>query len=98
MKSVGTIEDGTGLWYAPNTDATNSSGFTGLAGGIINASGGFGSVGIGGFWWSSSSEIPFGLGPYCRLLLYNVNALNIGVNFEKSWGFICTLREGLTPT
>ena len=35
MKSVGTIEDGTGLWYFPNLDATNSSGFTGFPGGDV---------------------------------------------------------------
>ena len=34
MKSVGTIEDGTGLWYFPNLDATNSSGFTALPAGF----------------------------------------------------------------
>lgn len=34
MKSTGTIEAGTGLWYSPNTDATNSSGFSGLPAGI----------------------------------------------------------------
>jgi uncharacterized protein (TIGR02145 family) len=33
MKSSGTIEEGTGLWYSPNTGATNESGFTGLPGG-----------------------------------------------------------------
>lgn len=33
MKATGTIEEGTGLWYAPNTDATNLSGFTSLPSG-----------------------------------------------------------------
>ncbi|MFM9005842.1 MAG: fibrobacter succinogenes major paralogous domain-containing protein, partial [Flavobacteriales bacterium] len=28
MKSTGTIEAGTGLWYSPNTGATNNSGFS----------------------------------------------------------------------
>jgi len=37
MKARGTLEDGTGLWLAPNTAATNESGFTGLpAGDIVN--------------------------------------------------------------
>ncbi|HOW24783.1 MAG TPA: FISUMP domain-containing protein [Bacteroidales bacterium] len=33
MKSTGTIEEGTGLWRAPNTGATNESGFTSLPAG-----------------------------------------------------------------
>jgi uncharacterized protein (TIGR02145 family) len=56
MKSVGTIEAGTGLWYEPNTDATNESGFSGLPGGGRDGYGGFGSIGGGGGWWSSSES------------------------------------------
>ncbi|HOW26565.1 MAG TPA: FISUMP domain-containing protein [Bacteroidales bacterium] len=57
MKSTGTIEDGTGLWYAPNEGATNESGFTGDPGGVrgyyyrdfynVNAQGSF---------WSSTQS------------------------------------------
>jgi uncharacterized protein (TIGR02145 family) len=54
MKSVGTIDAGTGLWYVPNTDATNSSGFTGLPGGLRQYDGLFDAIGTSGFWWSSS--------------------------------------------
>ena len=54
MKSTGTIQDGTGIWYAPNTDATNSSGFTGLPGSNRDESGGFGNIGYVGLWWSLS--------------------------------------------
>ena len=45
MKSTGTIEAGTGLWYAPNSGATNTSGFTGLPGGLRNIAGIFGNLG-----------------------------------------------------
>ena len=34
MKSIGTIEAGTGLWHDPNTGANNSSGFTAFPGGV----------------------------------------------------------------
>lgn len=33
LKATGTVEAGNGLWYAPNTAATNISGFTGIPGG-----------------------------------------------------------------
>ena len=45
---------GTSLWNTPNTEATNSSGFTGLPGGYRNYNGSFYSIGFYGYWWSSS--------------------------------------------
>jgi len=45
---------GTAYWNAPNTDATNSSGFTGLPGGYRNDDGSFYSIGFYGYWWSST--------------------------------------------
>jgi len=48
-------ETGTTHWNSPNTGATNSSGFTGLPGGInLNTEGGeFDEINIGGYWWTS---------------------------------------------
>jgi uncharacterized protein (TIGR02145 family) len=60
MKSTGTIKTGTGLWRAPNTGATNSSGFTGLPGGWRLDDGSFhtfggSDVGYGvGHWWTAT--------------------------------------------
>ena len=45
---------GTSLWDTPNTDATNSSGFSGLPGGFRNGNGPFYNIGGSGHWWSSS--------------------------------------------
>ena len=60
MKSTGTIESGTGLWYAPNTDATNSSSFAGLPGGYRGYGGTFGFIGYYGYWWSSTENGTYG--------------------------------------
>jgi uncharacterized protein (TIGR02145 family) len=56
MKEVGIIPDGT--WKSPNTDATNSSGFTALAGGYRMSfdNNAFGFSGGLGFHWSSTSR------------------------------------------
>ena len=58
LKSTGTIEQGTGLWYVPNTDATNSSGFTGLPGGYRINYGTYYSMGNVAYFWSSSDTVP----------------------------------------
>ncbi len=56
MKSTGTIEAGTGLWYAPNTGATNESGFSAIPAGYRNYTGTFNGIGFYGYWWSSSED------------------------------------------
>jgi uncharacterized protein (TIGR02145 family) len=53
MKSTAT-QPTPGGWNAPNTGATNSSGFTGLPGGFRDPLGGFDYLGVNGVWWSSS--------------------------------------------
>jgi uncharacterized protein (TIGR02145 family) len=45
---------GTAQWNAPNTGATNSSGFTALPGGYRDFLGAFDNLGDWGYWWSSS--------------------------------------------
>lgn len=54
MKTTGSIEQGTGLWYSPNTGATNSSGFTGQPGGYRINYGNYYSIGNVAYFWSSS--------------------------------------------
>ena len=48
------IEVGLCHWNSPNTDATNTSGFTGLPGGIRSEIGNYASIGYRGTWWSST--------------------------------------------
>jgi len=47
-------EAGTTHWYAPNTDATNSSGFTTLPGGYRDTAGPFFNLTFLGYFWSVS--------------------------------------------
>ncbi|MFN9709847.1 MAG: FISUMP domain-containing protein [Bacteroidota bacterium] len=49
MKSTGTQ-----YWPSPNTNATNSSGWSGLPGGYRGFNGPFYDIGLGGIWWSST--------------------------------------------
>jgi uncharacterized protein (TIGR02145 family) len=54
MKEVGTTS-----WSSPNTDATNTSLFTGLPGGLAN-DGNYDLIGGLGYWWSSSENGTYG--------------------------------------
>lgn len=45
---------GTQYWLAPNTGATNESGFSGLPGGYRNEAGSFVVLGGFGYWWTAS--------------------------------------------
>jgi uncharacterized protein (TIGR02145 family) len=56
MKEVGTIEDGNGLWYAPNDGANNASGFTSIPGGFRPNDGEYIEKGFYSAYWSSTEE------------------------------------------
>jgi uncharacterized protein (TIGR02145 family) len=62
LKSTGTLEGGDGLWYSPNTGATNESGFTALpAGGRVADEGYQGiflTLGFSSYFWSNSETSP----------------------------------------
>jgi uncharacterized protein (TIGR02145 family) len=49
-------ETGTTHWNSPNTGATNTSGFTALAGGDRYGNGNFGSSGFNAYFWSSAQN------------------------------------------
>jgi len=70
MKSTGTIEAGTGLWYLPNTGATNETGFSAFPSGYsYGGDGTFDKVGSYGYWWSSSAKNTNS--SYFRFLIYD---------------------------
>ena len=58
LKSVGTLEDSTGLWHSPNTSAIDYYGFSAVPSGIryTIAPYGFEEMGGIGYWWSSSEN------------------------------------------
>jgi uncharacterized protein (TIGR02145 family) len=49
-------EAGLTHWASPNTDATNSSGFSGLPGGYVKNGGSYFGIGEYGNWWSSTEN------------------------------------------
>ncbi len=55
LKTTGTIEAGTGLWYAPNKGATNSSGFNAVPAGFRHSI--TGKMGEKGAFWTSHDDI-----------------------------------------
>ncbi len=83
MKSTGTIEAGTGLWYSSDKWATNESGFTGFPGGLRSSDGTFGKIGKYGGWWHSS-ETGSGLSWY---MSYDDNFVSKNYSGDKNAGF-----------
>jgi uncharacterized protein (TIGR02145 family) len=77
-------EAGTASWDSPNTDATNTSLFTGLPGGYRGGTGIYGNIGNFGGWWSSTED---NSNSAWNRYLYNVNG-NAYRNFDdKNYGF-----------
>lgn len=59
LKSIGTLQSGTGYWEAPNTNATNSTGFNGHPCGFVNGSVPtmhFANWGYAGMFWMSTES------------------------------------------
>ncbi|MFN5213176.1 MAG: FISUMP domain-containing protein, partial [Bacteroidota bacterium] len=87
MKSTGTVEALNGVWKAPNTDATNSSGFSGIPGGYRTLNGPFVGPGFYGYWWSS--QVGGTNAASTHYLSYDNNSL-FGNSFDRRAG--CSVR------
>ena len=85
----GKLKDaGSSLWSSPNTDATNSSGFSGVPGGFRGASSNYGTLGSIGYYWSATEY--FANNAYIMNLAYNTKtATLVGNNMFKTFGFSC---------
>jgi uncharacterized protein (TIGR02145 family) len=92
MKSTGTIQAGTGLWYDPNTGATNESGFSGHPAGFRVETGTFVNNGYYGHWWSSSGAAQYNA--WIRTLNYN-NSTVSSYFYLRSSGFSVRCLQGL---
>ncbi len=77
-------EPGTAHWDLPNADATNSSGFTGLPGGLRGGAGKYFNSGLLGFWWSTTESFT-----NTALVqdLYYVDATIVKGSADKYYGF-----------
>jgi uncharacterized protein (TIGR02145 family) len=85
LKATGTIEGGDGLWFSPNTGATNDSGFSALPGGDRYGDyGPFYSLGSLARYWSATELNSYHA--WYRRLAYNNSQVYRG-NYYKQDGF-----------
>ena len=83
-------ESGISHWISPNTDATNSSGFTGLPGGYRFSNGDFYGIGTNGYWWGSSEGSPgLPVSPFIAWYrsLYYDDGVVVRNYYYKTYGF-----------
>jgi uncharacterized protein (TIGR02145 family) len=85
MKSTRTEPDPHPRWNSPNTDATNSSGFSAFPGGQRHG-GPFGNMGAHGFWWSTFENYPGSSFAYRWYLVFNGSYVGSGEG-NKSYGY-----------
>tara|TARA_B100000683_G_scaffold208950_1_gene203151 strand:+ start:269 stop:1147 length:879 start_codon:yes stop_codon:yes gene_type:complete len=75
-------ETGTVHWYT-NTGATNSSGFTGLPGGVRIGQGPTNHIGEGAYWWSSTQD-DTNYNAWYRVLSYNNSYVSRGFSYKEA--------------
>ena len=92
MKTIGTIEDGSGLWKSPNDGATNDSGLSMRPGGKRSKKGRFDLIHDKGCWWSSNEDSI--KKAKSMQLFHNYSWFGVG-NFRKSQGHSirCILKK-----
>jgi uncharacterized protein (TIGR02145 family) len=81
LKTTGTIEQGTGLWHAPNTEATNESGFSAIPAGLRHPV--TGGLGYHFLMWTSESA---GTSAIAMGLAYNDYQVVL-YYYDKHYGF-----------
>ena len=92
MKDVGTIEDGDGLWNAPNEGANNESGFTAIPAGFRLNDGQYYESGYYGIFWSSSAEY-FTNAYFVWYLLHDDSSLYRGLEYSQTGLSVRCLKD-----
>jgi|GEM_PF-631705 len=89
-------EAGTSHWFSPNTDATNSSGFTSLPSGNRTWNGSFSNLSYIGFYWTTTEIIGNSDNAWFRYLQYNKTESLRSDNYSKAYALSvrCILNEG----
>jgi uncharacterized protein (TIGR02145 family) len=90
MIAGGALKD-TILWAPPNTDATNSSGFSWWPGGVRDYLGNFGYIGEIAFFWSSTEAITNTA--FCFYLSYNNAQVTRGFNYNPGGLSVRCVRD-----
>ena len=86
----GKLKSTSSLWTAPNTGATNESGFLGLPGGWREgSSGNYLYVGSSGFWWPSSTYYSTTFAWYRGLGSSNLNSYRDYINWQSGFSVRC---------
>ena len=74
-------ESGTSHWNAPNSGATNSSGFTALPAGYRDGgNGAYYRIGKECYWWSSTRRLEYSYDVWIRGLSYDMTDVIYGSN------------------
>jgi uncharacterized protein (TIGR02145 family) len=84
MKTTGTLQLANGLWYAPNTGATNSAGFSGAPQGYRYFLGEYDLLGSNVFWWSTDA---FLTNNAISWFLSHTESGSFRSDFDKNYGF-----------
>ncbi len=87
-------EAGTSHWLAPNTGATNESGFTALpGGGRGNGNGSFFQIKDGGFWWTSTPQTDYYT--YFRSLSYSSTSVGRSGSGKENGLYVRCIKNSL---
>jgi len=93
MRATGIINKKTGLWFFPNRDATNQSGFNAIPAGTRSIYASFYYLGHHGYFWTSSQDNK--LNAWFWYLKYSNAAIYRESYFKRSGYSVRCIKDGL---